>query len=179
MGRPIWWLVAVREQSTMPSQLDANLPVVGWREWLSLPALGVAAVKAKIDTGARTSALHAFDIELFEQNDQPMVRFRVHPWQRNDQQEVVAEAPLAGQRLVRNSGGIESLRPVIVTEVELAGQRWPIELTLTARDAMGFRMLLGREAVRRRFVINPGRSYLLAKRPAWVPRPPRRRRDTA
>ena len=162
----------------MPPELDSNLPTVGWREWLALPALGIPAVKAKIDTGARSSALHAFDIELFERDHQPMVRFRVHPWQQNNEEEIVAEAPLAGQRLVRNSGGIETLRPVITTDVELAGRRWPIELTLTSRDAMGFRMLLGREAVRRRFLVDPGRSYLAGKRPSWVPRPPRRRKGS-
>ena len=156
---------------------SCDLPVLGWREWLALPQLCVRAVKAKVDTGARSSALHAFDIELFERQGVAMVRFRVHPWQRNLDETVVAEAPLAGERLVRNSGGVESLRPVIVTDVELAGTRWPIELTLTARDAMGFRMLLGREAVRRRFLIDPGHSYLLGKRPADVPRPPRRRKE--
>lgn len=160
----------------MPLEPASTLPSVGWREWLALPALGIRAIKVKIDTGARSSALHAFDIELFERDNQPMVRFRVHPWQRNNEEEVSAEAPLAGQRLVRNSGGVETLRPVIMTDVELAGRRWPIELTLTSRDAMGFRMLLGREAVRRRFLVDPCRSYLAGKRPAWVPRPPRRRK---
>lgn len=150
------------------------LTAIGWREWLALPELGITAVKAKIDTGARSSALHAFDIELFERDNLSMVRFRVHPWQRDIATIVAAEAPLVGQRLVRNSGGIETLRPVIITPLELAGQRWPIELTLTARDTMGFRMLLGREAIRRRFLVDPGRSYLAGKRPAWAPRPPRR-----
>jgi hypothetical protein len=159
----------------MLPDLSSTLPLIGWREWLALPALGIGAVKAKVDTGARSSALHAFDIELFQRDEQPMVRFRVHPWQRTNESVIEAEAPLAGQRLVRNSGGSESLRPVIVAEVELAGRRWPIELTLTSRDAMGFRMLLGREAVRRRFLVDGGRSYLLGKRPAWVPRPPRRK----
>lgn len=153
----------------------SGLPILGWREWLALPELGIRAVKAKIDTGARSSALHAFNIELFEEHGRSMVRFRVHPWQRDLDETVTAEAPLAGERLVRNSGGVESLRPVIVTEVELAGARWPIELTLTSRDAMGFRMLLGREAVRQRFFVHPGRSYLLGKRPPGVPRPPRRK----
>jgi hypothetical protein len=158
------------------TQTDSPLATIGWREWLAVPELGIRAIKAKIDTGARSSALHAFDIELFERGDQRMVRFRVHPWQRNLEETVAAEAPLAEERLVRNSGGVETLRPVIVTHVELLGQQWPIELTLTPRDYMGFRMLLGREAVRRRFLVDPGRSYLSGKRPAWVPRPPRRRK---
>ncbi|HET6884426.1 MAG TPA: RimK/LysX family protein [Pirellulales bacterium] len=159
----------------MLPELRPTLPVIGWREWLALPALGVRGVKAKIDTGARSSALHAFDIQFFERDQQPMVRFCIHPWQRTDEGVIEAEAPLAGQRLVRNSGGLETLRPVIVTEAELGGRRWPIELTLTSRDAMGFRMLLGREAVRRRFLVEPGRSYLLGKRPAWAPRTPGRK----
>lgn len=158
----------------MPSPSGAELPPIGWREWLALPSLGILAIKAKIDTGARSSALHAFDIEIFQRETKPMVRFRVHPWQRSDEGMIVAEAPLAGQRFVRNSGGVQTLRPVIITEVELAGRRWPIEVTLTARDAMGFRMLLGREAIRRRFWVDPGRSYLAGRRPAWAP-PPRRK----
>lgn len=158
----------------MPLESGSALPSIGWREWLALPKLGVAAIKAKIDTGARSSALHAFGIELFDFQGQAMVRFHIHPWQRSDQNVIVAEAPLAGQRFVRNSGGIETLRPVIIAEIELGDRRWPIELTLTARDAMGFRMLLGREAVRRRFLVDPGRSYLLGKRPAGVPQPARK-----
>ncbi|HVX11437.1 MAG TPA: RimK/LysX family protein [Pirellulales bacterium] len=163
----------------MSPELGSPLPAIGWREWLALPGLGIRAVKAKIDTGARSSALHAFDIEFFERDSRPMVRFVVHPWQRTTDGTVAAEAPLAGQRLVRNSGGIETLRPVIMTDVELAGRSWSIELTLTCRDAMGFRMLLGREAVRRRFVVDSGRSYLAGKRPAGVPRPPRRRKESS
>lgn len=161
----------------MSSDSGALLPHIGWREWLALPSLGIRAIKAKIDTGARSSALHAFDIQLFERGANQMVRFRVHPWQRSGAGTIVAEAPLAGERLVRNSGGIETLRPVIIAEVELAGRRWPIEITLTARDAMGFRMLLGREAIRRRFMVDPGRSYLAGKRPVSAPQPPRRKRS--
>lgn len=163
----------------MLPEFGSTLPAIGWREWLALPALGIWAIKAKIDTGARSSALHAFDIERFDRDNQPMVRFKVHPFQRSNDNVIVAEAPLAGERFVRNSGGIETLRPVIITEVELAGERWPIELTLTPRDAMGFRMLLGREAVRRRYLVDPGRSYLAGKRPAWAPRPPRRRKESS
>ncbi|HWB13610.1 MAG TPA: RimK/LysX family protein [Pirellulales bacterium] len=163
----------------MSTQHPFPLPTVGWREWIALPELGVRAIKAKIDTGARSSALHAFDIELFNRGQQAMVRCRIHPWQGNTEETIAVEAPLADERSVRNSGGVLSLRPVIVTPVEILGQRWPIELTLTSRDYMGFRMLLGRQAVRRRLLVDPGRSYLAGKRPDWVPRPPRRRRGTA
>ena len=151
------------------------LPIIGWREWLALPDLSIAAVKAKVDTGARSSALHAFDIEPFDRDGRSMVRFRVHPWQHNIEQTVAAEAEMIGERTVRNSGGLVTLRPVIVTSARLFGECWPIEVTLIGRDAMGFRMLLGREAVRRRFLVDSSRSYLAGKRPPGVPRPPRLR----
>lgn len=136
------------------------LPAIGWREWLTLPGLGVAAVKAKVDTGARSSALHAFDVEVFTAEGREMVRFKVHPFQRDTTTTVESVAELFDRRSVRSSEGHESLRPVILTPVELMGQRWLVELTLTRRDTMGFRMLLGRQAVRRRFMVNPGRSYV-------------------
>jgi hypothetical protein len=138
-------------------------PVIGWREWLALPALGVPAIKAKVDTGARSSALHAFDVEIFSLDGKEMVRFKVHPFQRDTDATVQCVAELFDRRTVRSSAGHESMRPVILAEVELGGQPWIIELTLTRRDAMGFRMLLGRQAIRRRFRVEPGRSYLLSR----------------
>ena len=135
------------------------LPLLGWREWVALPRLGVRRVKAKIDTGARTSTIHAWDIEPFERDGVPMVRFRLHPKQRDTTIDILAEAPLHEMRSVRNSGGVEEQRPVVLTDVDLLGQRFEIELTLTSRDAMGFRMLLGRQAIRNRFAVDPGRSY--------------------
>ena len=137
-----------------------QLPIIGWREQLALPDLGIPEVKAKIDTGARSSALHAFDVETFERDGKPMVRFKVHPYQRDAQRTVTAEAELIDQRQVRNSGGQAQVRPVIETTVEINGYTFPIELTLTNRDAMGFRMLLGRQAVRRRFLVDAGKSFL-------------------
>jgi len=139
-------------------------PAIGWREWVALPALGVRAIKVKVDTGARSSALHAFEVERFRRRGRDWVRFAIHPKQRSDVPVVRAEAALIGDRRVRNSGGVQELRPVIETDVVLGDARWPIELTLTARDEMGFRMLLGRSAVRGRFLINPGRSYLASRR---------------
>ena len=103
-----------------------------------------------------------------------MVRFKVHPFQKDAQTTVEGVAPLIDRRIVRSSAGEATVRPVILTEIELAGQRWPIELTLTRRDAMGFRMLLGRQAIRRRFQIEPARSFL-AGMPEGFPPPPRRR----
>ena len=145
--------------------------VIGWREWLTLPALGIVAIKAKIDTGARSSSLHAFGLETYEKAGKTFVRFEVHPLQRNTRLAVSAEAEVSEFRKVRSSSGETSLRPVILTEVAMLGQRWPIELTLANRDEMGFRMLLGRQAVRGRFVVDPGRSYYAGKPPKAQRRP--------
>ena len=136
-----------------------HLARLGWREWVSLPDLRIDRIKVKIDTGARTSALHAFDVKIVSRGRTEFVRFKVHPVQRDSATTIEAEAPLLERRYVRDSGGKETLRPVIQTNLEVLGDRWPIELTLVARDAMGFRMLLGRQAVRGRFVVDPGRSY--------------------
>lgn len=136
------------------------LLTIGWREWVSLPNLGIMEIKAKIDTGARSSALHAFDLKILEENGKQRVRFKVQPLQQDTINTVIAEADLLEWREVRNSGGQTELRPVILTSVELMGQQWPIELTLTNRDAMEFRMLLGRQALKGRFLIDCEKSYL-------------------
>lgn len=135
-------------------------PAIGWREWVRLPELGIDGIKAKVDTGARSSSLHAYDIRRFRRKGVRMVRFRVHPIQRDFRTTVEAEARLVDLRKVRSSSGAVSLRPVIATEVELLGVRWEIEVTLTRRDAMGFRMLLGRQAIRGRFAVDAGRSFV-------------------
>jgi hypothetical protein len=137
-----------------------QLPVIGWREQVALPDLGIKKVKAKIDTGARSSTLHAFDVETFDRAGKVIVRFKVHPYQRDVHCAVVTEAELFDQRLVRNSGGQAQMRPVIQTTLKLDNYAFLIELTLTNRDVMGFRMLLGRQAVRRRFLVDAGRSFL-------------------
>lgn len=135
------------------------LPTIGWREWVGLPDLGIAQIKAKVDTGARSSSLHAFDIEPFSRDGVDWVRFRVHPVQRDASVTVAAEAKVLDRRSVRSSSGRAAMRPVIITRVALLGVTWPIELTLANRDAMGFRMLLGREAFRSRFLVDAGGSY--------------------
>ena len=140
------------------------LPVIGWREWIALPELGVERMKAKIDTGARSSSLHAYDIRPFERKGKAWVRFKVHPLQKDHRLTVEAEARVVEKRKVKASSGHETLRWVVETDVVLGEMRWPIELTLTRRDAMGFRMLLGRQAVRRRFLVDSGRSFLFGKR---------------
>lgn len=133
--------------------------MIGWREWVALPDLGIDAVKAKIDTGARTSSLHAFDVEQVERDGAAWVRFKVHPVQRDSARAVSCQAPLVGYRYVRSSTGHQTLRPVIETRVRLMRRTWPIEVTLAGRDAMGFRLLLGRRSVRRGFTVDPRRSF--------------------
>ncbi|MCL7927107.1 MAG: RimK/LysX family protein [marine benthic group bacterium] len=146
-----------------------SLPIIGWREWVRIPELGIDRIKAKVDTGARTSSLHAFDLHEFVRDGRPFVRFMIHPEQRKARPEIPAELPLLARRRVRDSGGKVELRPIVETEIELHGQRWPIELTLTRRDAMGFRMLLGRQAIRGHFIVDPGASYRAGKRPRRKP----------
>jgi hypothetical protein len=138
--------------------------LVGWREWVGLPDLGAQMIKAKIDTGARSSALHAWHIRPFEKDGQKWVAFELHPMQRDNNVVIECEAPILGERHVRSSSGVLQRRYVIKTLLELGVRRWPIELTLTARDQMGFRMLLGRTALRRRVIIDPSRSFLSTRR---------------
>ena len=135
-------------------------PAVGWREWAALPDLGIAAVKVKVDTGARSSALHAFDITRRDGADGAWVEFAVHPLQRDHCSTVRCRARLLDERWVRSSTGRRTFRPVIQTHIVIGEQSWPIELTLVRRDLLGFRMLLGREALRRRLVVDAGRSFL-------------------
>lgn len=141
-------------------------PRMGWREWISLPDLGIELIKAKVDTGARSSSLHAFDIRVMRRRGGDLIRFKVHPIQRSNRKVVEAVARILDERRIRSSSGHASMRYVIETDVEIGGERWPIELTLTNRDEMGFRMLLGRQAIRRRYVVDPGLSYLAGEAPA-------------
>jgi len=138
---------------------EPGLPIIGWREWVGLPDFGIERIKVKVDTGARSSSLHAFDLRMFERDGARWVRFEVHPVQRTRDRTVLVEARVLELRSVRSSSGKATLRPVIVTNVRLMGSIWPVELTLASRDEMGFRMLLGREAIRRRFLVDAGKSY--------------------
>lgn len=151
--------VPLAEIHGMVKRKRKRLPAIGWREWVGLPGLGIDRIKAKVDTGARSSSLHAFDIQEFERDGTMWVRFKVHPIQRKSSTVVEVESPLLESRSVRSSSGKATIRPVITAEVSLLGIVWPVEMTLANRDAMGFRMLLGREAIRRRFLVDPGKSY--------------------
>lgn len=140
-----------------------TLITVGWREWLALPELGLPPVKAKVDTGAKTSCLHAFSVEPFTKDDKTWVRFGMHPNQNDTISETFCEAEVSDQRMVTDSGGHQENRYVITTPLLIAGRQWPIEITLTNRDTMRFRMLLGRTAMEERVIVNPSASYLLGK----------------
>lgn len=145
-----------------------NLTVVGWREWLSLPELNIPHIKAKIDTGARTSALHAFCVEYFTDNHLPKVKFLMHPYQRKTSPVIQCIANLKDMRMVTDSGGHREERPVIETLFCISHRNtmlsWTIEITLTSRDDMNFKMLLGRTAMRHRLIVEPACSYLWGKK---------------
>ena len=142
----------------------SNTNEIGWKEWVALPSLGIPAIKAKIDTGARTSALHTFKLETFRSGNQDMVRFHVHPLQNKTKIQIECIAPVLDKRLVRDSGGHVEERYVIYSDIVLGAREWPIEITLTNRDDMLFRMLLGRTAIKDgNFTVNPDKSYLTGK----------------
>lgn len=153
----------------MTVRRESDAPVViGWREWVGLPDLGLANLKAKVDTGARTSALCAHDIERIGDS---RVRFTVHPRQRDTTTVVTAEADIVDERSVRSSSGLVELRLVVRTSLQIGVHRFDAEFTLTDRTSLGFRVLLGREALRRRFIVDPGSSYRFGgRRTRFVPR---------
>lgn len=137
--------------------------IVGWREWVSLPTLGIARIKAKLDTGARTSALHALRCDRYTERGAPHVRLHVQPRQRDGDRVLVIETAIIDERTVTDSSGHRERRIVVASEFALGTQSWPIELTITNRDALRFRMLLGRSAMQGHLIIDPDRSYVLGK----------------
>jgi len=157
--------------------VSKNDPIrtVGWREWVGLPGVGVEWLKAKIDTGAQTSSLHAFALELFSREGEDWVRFELHPWQRSAADPLKVELPVHDRRPVRSSSGHVQERYVVLLDLRLCGRVVPAEVTLTRRDAMGFRMLVGREVLRRGFLVDSSASYRGGKPPKEVRRANRRR----
>lgn len=135
---------------------------------MALPDLGIERIKAKLDTGARTSALHAFDLRAFAEDGQSWVEFVVHPLQRNDAVILACRAVVLDRRWVTSSNGSREQRWVVATDIRIGERRWPIEITLTNRDEMGFRMLIGRSAMERHLMVDPAASYRAGR--------PRRRR---
>jgi hypothetical protein len=152
-------MVGTCKDGRVPEPPHPTIPT-GWREWVGLPGIGVPWLKAKIDTGARTSALHAFDVEEFDRDGADWVRFGVHPWQRSDEDETMVELPVHDRRTVRSSSGHTQRRIVVLIDLVLANRRVPAEVTLSSRHRMGFRMLIGREVLRQGFLVDPARSYL-------------------
>ncbi len=144
--------------------MDQKKIMIGWREWLTMPDLGIQAIKAKVDTGARTSALHTFGLEPFEKNGVLKVKFGVHPLQRRKDIEVYCVADVVDRRRVTSSVGQSEMRYVIRTLVALGKFSWPIELTLTSRKSMRFRMLLGRAAISGLILVDPAKSYLTGRK---------------
>jgi len=148
---------------------EAPRLILGWREWVAFPELDIARIKAKVDTGARPSALHTHLIEPFRQGGQRWVRFGIHPLQRSHAESRICVAEVVDQRVVSDSGGHKEKRWVIETPLLLGGESWPIEITLTKRNNMLFRLLLGRTAIRGRAMVDPGRSYLTGRKPKPIP----------
>jgi hypothetical protein len=139
--------------------------VIGWREWVSLPELGIGKIKVKVDSGARTCALHAEEIRFIKRKDgTTTVSFAVVPL-TDKSTRIRAKATLVDRRWVKSSTGATTLRPVISTMIKINNEAWPVEITLVNRDPMGFRMLMGRHAMRGRFLIHPNRSFVLSPQP--------------
>jgi hypothetical protein len=145
----------------MISERDAT---IGWREWVTLPRLCESQIKAKVDTGAKTSSLHAQDLLLIQDGDQTVAQFELHPQVDSEQGSTMVVAPVVDFRTVRSSNGVTQRRPVIRTEMRLGEHHLEIDLTLTCRAAMDHRMLLGRRMLEDRFVVDPGRSFLITER---------------
>jgi hypothetical protein len=141
-----------------------ELFVVGWREWVKLPELELKNIKAKVDTGARTSCLHAFSIRPFLENGKQRVEFQIHPKQHDNETVQTCTADVKDQRIVTDSGGHKEERWVIETILSIGQQQWPIEVTLSGRDNMMFRMLIGRTALKGRAVVDSSRSYVIGKK---------------
>ena len=143
--------------------MSKDKKLIGNQEWCAFPELGISAIKARVDSGAKTSSIHAFNIRSFSKDDADWVSFEVHPVQRNDKILMRCECPIVDRRDVKSSSGESETRYVIHTPISLDSEVWDIEVTLTDRDAMGYRMLLGREAMNGRLIIDPSKRCVLGK----------------
>ncbi len=143
---------------------DCSKLVSGWREWAQLPELGVEQIKAKVDTGAKTSSIHAFDLVTFTHQGMDYVQFDVHPFQENDLITHRCKAPLIDHRWITSSTGHRQRRFIISTILKIGEFSYPIELSLANRDEMGFRMLIGRNALKGQILVDPSHSFLLSHR---------------
>ncbi|NQV99997.1 MAG: ATP-dependent zinc protease [Rhodospirillales bacterium] len=144
-------------------RIKAEKKQIGWREWVSFPELSIERIKAKIDTGARTSAIHAFRVRKIENDDGSWVEFYLHPVQGKRNPEIHCLARVVDERIIKSSNGETETRYVILTPMRLGNETWPVELTLSNRDQMGFRVLAGRAAIRGRCIVDPGKSFMLGR----------------
>ncbi|WP_439594051.1 ATP-dependent zinc protease family protein [Microbacterium sp.] len=153
----------------MTERIHSNT-LVGWREWVSLPEANIEWMKAKLDTGARSSALHAVDIEEFERDGEVWVRCGVRPWQHSVRDGTILELPVHDVRRIRSSSGHSQRRYVVLMRIGLPGREVTTEVTLTNRDKMGFRILIGRQALRQGFVVDSRRSFVAGRAPKAIRR---------
>ena len=144
--------------------MDSSFLIVGWKEWIELPELGVHGIKAKIDTGAATSSVHAYDIKYVRHNGEMYVKYCLHPIQKSKKISIPCLSKLIDERKVRSSSGQMELRPVVRTILKISNFQWEIDLNLTNRDSMGMRMLIGREALETKALVNPAHKFLLGKK---------------
>lgn len=151
------------ERPEDPAATGANKLTVGWREWVSLPQLGIPAIKAKVDTGARTSALHTFAIDVFREKGVKRVRFGIHPIRRQPEIELFCEADVTDVRTISDSGGHREKRHIITTDLKVGNEVWPVDISLTNRETMIFRMLLGRTGISGRLIVDPEKSYVTGR----------------
>lgn len=167
MAKPAKKKRAARVRTPAPAPLppaNRKKKIIGWREWVKLPDFGVKRIKAKMDTGARTSALHAFKVTPFTRDGAAYVRFALHPVQRQSTPEIPCVARVIDQRRITDSGGKAEERYIIRTTLKIGKSSWPVEFSLANRDQMGFRMLIGRQALRRRYLVDPGRSFVVRRK---------------
>ena len=154
-----------RNRQSPKRRRKAPLQIVGWREWVSFTEFGGPPVRAKVDTGARTSAIHARNIKITRQGGRDIATFDIYPVQRDASIVVHCRAPIVTRRRIRNSGGQVQERLIVRTTIAIGDNSFAIDLSLTRRDQMGYRMLLGRRALKNRFVVDSGRSYVQGNKP--------------